>query len=101
MNDREKKTVSKMIRIYCCLKHKQKYKLCPDCCELEEYAHSRLECCPFGENKPVCEKCTVHCYKMEYSQKMKEVMRFVGPRMLFYHPYDAFLHFFGRKKIIK
>jgi len=98
MNDREKNTVSKIIHLYCRLKHKQRDLLCNDCQKLENYAHNRLERCPFGENKPACQKCTIHCYKLEYREKMKEVMRFAAPRMLYYHPYEAFLHFFGRNK---
>ncbi len=93
MNTSEKNTVSKMIRIYCRLKHKQQNLLCPDCRKLEDCAHGRLEHCPFGENKPVCKKCPVHCYKPEYREKIREVMQFAGPRMLFFHPADAFRHF--------
>jgi len=93
MNVREKNTVSKMIRIYCRLKHKRQNSLCPDCSRLEDYAHDRLERCPFGENKPVCKKCPVHCYKSEHREKIREVMRFAGFRMLFFYPVDALRHF--------
>ncbi len=92
MNSREKKTVSNMIRIYCRAKHGQRNGFCDDCQQLEEYAHRRLERCPFGEKKPVCKKCPVHCYKPEYREKIKEIMRFSGPRMLIYHPLEAVKH---------
>ncbi len=92
MNDKEKSTVSKMIRIYCRSKHEQLDILCLDCLKLEDYAHKRLENCPFGENKPVCKKCRIHCYKTEYKEKTREVMRFSGPRMLLHHPIDAIKH---------
>jgi hypothetical protein len=29
-------------------------------------------------------------------EKIKEVMRFSGPRMLLYHPLDAFRHLLGK-----
>ncbi|MCC8147129.1 MAG: nitrous oxide-stimulated promoter family protein [Bacteroidales bacterium] len=93
MNDKEKKTVSRMIRIYCRKKHKRKYDLCPECKELQEYAHKRLEHCPFKENKPNCKNCTIHCYKTIYKDKIKQVMRFSGPRILFYHPLETIRHF--------
>ncbi|MCL1934508.1 MAG: nitrous oxide-stimulated promoter family protein [Candidatus Azobacteroides sp.] len=93
MNDGEKNTVSKMIRIYCRAKHKQRGGLCPECKQLESYAHQRLEYCPYKENKPACEKCAIHCYKNEYKEIIKIVMRFSGPRMLFYHPAEAIRHF--------
>ncbi len=93
MNDREKRTVSRMIRIYCCSRHgQQKGMLCSGCLQLENYAHGRLERCLFGENKPACKNCTIHCYKPEYRQKIQEVMRFAGPRMLLYYPFDAIRH---------
>ena len=42
MNDREKRTVSKMIEIYCRSTHKQQNTLCLDCRMLENYAHERF-----------------------------------------------------------
>ncbi len=96
MNLREKNTVSKMIHIYCRSKHGTQSTLCDDCLQLEKYAHTRLEHCTFGEDKPVCKHCSVHCYKPEYKEQIKEVMRFAGPRMLFYHPADALRHLWKR-----
>ncbi len=92
MNAWEKSTVSKMIRIYCRIKHRQKDTLCPECKQLESYAHGRLERCPFGEDKPACKQCPVHCYKPEYREKIREVMKFAGPRMFWYYPKDAAGH---------
>lgn len=93
MNAREKNTVSKMISLYCRSRHGSQGTVCPGCRDLENYAHARLERCLFGESKPACKKCTVHCYKSDYRLKMQEVMRFSGPRMLFYHPVDTVRHF--------
>ena len=92
MNDYEKNTVSKMIRIFCRFNHGMRKSLCEDCKQLEEYAHEQLECCPFDKDKPACEKCTVHCYNPEYREKIREVMRFSGPRMIFFHPAEAVRH---------
>ncbi len=92
MNDKEKETVSAMIRIYCRLKHRQQDKLCYYCRQLEIYAHERLERCPYKGNKPVCRKCPIHCYKPEFKKKIKEVMRFSGARMIFYYPLDMIRH---------
>lgn len=94
MNAREKRTVSRMIRIYCRSKHGQPEGLCRECRELEAYAHARLERCPFKEEKPACKDCPVHCYKPQLRQQIQEVMRFAGPRMLWYHPVDAILHLY-------
>lgn len=85
-----------MIRIYCRTKHKSKGMLCKECQALEEYAHSRLERCPFQEEKPACKDCSIHCYKPDYKERIREVMRFSGPRMLFYHPVEAIRHLLRR-----
>ena len=77
----EKKTVELMIRLYCRKKEKNTI-LCADCEELLRYAHARLDHCPFGEKKSACKECTVHCYKPVMRERMRQVMRFSGPRML-------------------
>lgn len=89
---REKVTIEKMILLYCQAKHRTGGGLCGDCQRLAEYARQRLSHCLFGERKPVCAKCTVHCYRPALRAQIIEVMRFAGPRMLFKHPQLAVLH---------
>lgn len=89
--EQEKKTVEQMIRLYCRRKEGNK-ELCPDCRELLEYAHARLSRCPFGNRKPTCRLCPIHCYKAGMKERMRQVMRYSGPRMLLYHPMDALRH---------
>lgn len=90
---READTVLAMVRIYCHAHHGTKGdELCPDCQELADYAFKRLSCCPFKEEKPVCAKCKVHCYKPAYREKISEVMRFAGPRVMFKHPILSLEH---------
>lgn len=81
----EKKTVQAMIRIYC-RDHKH-VQPCASCQALEEYALKRLDRCPFGEEKPACKDCTVHCYKPAMREDIRKVMRYAGPRMLWHHPW--------------
>lgn len=87
----ERITLEKMIQLYC-RKHHHHPALCPECSQLLAYAEARLEKCPFGADKPTCQNCTVHCYSPEMRQKIKEVMRFSGPRMILYHPLLAVRH---------
>lgn len=82
-----------MITIYCRLKHRSGEELCNECETLRAYALQRLERCPFGEEKPTCATCTVHCYKNDMRLMIKEVMRVAGPRMLFRHPVEMVRHF--------
>lgn len=90
--EREKKTIKLMIEIYCRKKHKHKDSLCDECTELLEYAHKRLSFCKFGENKSTCGKCPIHCYKKDMKAKIKDVMKFSGPRLIIYNPLELIRH---------
>ncbi|MGM9925648.1 MAG: nitrous oxide-stimulated promoter family protein [Bacillus sp. (in: firmicutes)] len=89
--EREEKTISMMISMYCKQEHKQDT-LCDECRKLEEYAYFRLSKCPFQEKKPACQNCTIHCYKPDMKEHVKEVMRKSGPKMIFKSPYFAVMH---------
>ncbi|MDW7774567.1 MAG: nitrous oxide-stimulated promoter family protein [Desulfobulbaceae bacterium] len=89
---REAKTVKLMIHRYCRDKHHTRSTLCRECEELLSYAFRRLSGCPFQENKTTCGKCPVHCYKPDMRQRIQEVMRYVGPRMMLTNPVMAIRH---------
>ncbi|MHA2072586.1 MAG: nitrous oxide-stimulated promoter family protein [Candidatus Thorarchaeota archaeon] len=96
---REKRTVEKMIRFHCERKHKTEYaNLCEDCEELLNYSMQRLNHCQFGEEKPTCRKCTVHCYRPAMREKIRLVMRFSGPRLALRMPLDWIRHVFDEKE---
>ncbi|WP_457681015.1 nitrous oxide-stimulated promoter family protein [Thermovibrio sp.] len=96
--EREREVVRKMVEIYCWRKHKSKRgELCKECRELLNYAYKRLELCPFKEGKPTCKECPVHCYSPEMREKVREVMRFSGPRLLIYDPLGWLSHEFRDK----
>lgn len=90
--EKEKKTIRFMIEVYCRGRHAHKKELCKECQSLLEYAQIRTEKCPFMENKTFCSACKVHCYSKEMQARIQEVMRYSGPRMLLYHPFQAFAH---------
>lgn len=91
--EREAATVDVMIRQYCRMRrHSSGHELCADCGELLAYAKKRLVNCPFQEGKTTCGKCPVHCYRVEMREKIREVMRAVGPRMLLINPLMALRH---------
>lgn len=87
--EREKRIVSLMIRLYCRHKHGTRQGLCPECDALEKYSLERSDRCPFMETKTFCSNCRVHCYRAEMREKIREVMRYSGPRMILYHPVMA------------
>ena len=96
---RELKTITAMVKIYCCNHHDcPKGSICKSCAEFLEYAEYRLTHCPFNERKPTCGKCTIHCYNKEMQTKAKEIMRYSGPRMLWNHPIMALFHLIDSRK---
>ena len=88
---REKQVVRRMIELYC-RNFEGNKELCDECKELMEYAAKRLTRCPFQDKKPTCRLCPIHCYKPQMRDKMKQVMRYAGPRMMWYYPWDALHH---------
>lgn len=90
---RESKTISVMLRMYCRVHHDPTAApLCEHCRELRGYARRRLERCVFGEAKPTCANCSVHCYKAVMRERVRQVMRWAGPRMIWRHPVLAVWH---------
>ncbi|MGR5304309.1 nitrous oxide-stimulated promoter family protein [Vibrio mediterranei] len=94
----EFKTVSAMMRIYCKKHHGSNDELCEDCKSLLVYADTKLDRCPYGESKPTCNKCPIHCYKPEPKAQMKEVMVYSGPRMLLPHPILSIRHLLHERR---
>lgn len=94
---RERETVQKMITLYCHAHHQTLgEQLCDDCQSLSDYAIRRIKSCPFGIRKPTCAQCTIHCYRPDMREKIRQIMRYAGPRMLWNHPRLTFLHMVDR-----
>ncbi len=81
-----------MLEIYCRAQHGPGRELCAECAQLAAYANRRIDRCPYGRDKPACVNCPIHCYRTEPRERMRDVMRFAGPRMLTRHPVLALLH---------
>jgi hypothetical protein len=62
------------------------------------YALERLKKCPFQGGKTTCAKCPVHCYKPKMREKIRIVMRYSGPRMLYHHPVLAIFHLIDSRR---
>jgi hypothetical protein len=90
--ERELDTIYKMVKIYCKSNHKTSKVLCSNCQDLFDYAKDRTVNCIFGDDKPECSLCEVHCYKKEKREEIRQIMRFSGPRMIYNHPILAIVH---------
>src|SRR5512134_3605115 len=89
---RELKTIRAMVRIYCCDHHTAGAAPCGECALLMDYATRRLDRCVFGDDKPTCANCKVHCYNVAMREQVRVVMRYAGPRMIRRHPLLAIAH---------
>ena len=90
--EREKAVVSEMIALFCRAQHGTRSGLCDACAKLDSYARARSERCPFMEEKTFCSNCSVHCYRPDMRERIREVMRFSGPRMITRRPVMAVRH---------
>ncbi len=89
---RERETVHAMLALYCRGNHGRGPGLCHPCSKLQIYVDLRLARCPFAPDKPTCANCTVHCYRADMRERIREVMRWAGPRMTWRHPVMALWH---------
>jgi hypothetical protein len=95
--ENEKKILKQMITLYCKHHHHTKT-CCSSCQDLLNYAYQRIENCPNMETKTFCSQCENNCYNPKMRQQIRDIMRWSGPRMIFYHPLTVIHHFFERKQ---
>ncbi|HEY5529533.1 MAG TPA: nitrous oxide-stimulated promoter family protein [Thermoleophilia bacterium] len=107
---RERRTIEVMVQLYCRENHQSDSRratgrgargdglLCDQCAALLGYAGLRLDACRFAGDKPVCSRCSVHCYSPAMREVVRAVMRYSGPRMLRRHPLLAVSHLFDRRR---
>ncbi len=107
---RDLKTLTVFIELYCRCQHTSADKqvaslrthdvatlagksveLCPDCLKLLTHALVKRTHCPM-DPKPMCKHCPDHCYAPAYREKIQEVMRFSGRRMVMGGRVDYLLH---------
>ena len=88
----EMATIKKMLEIYCRAHHGNNLSLCEECEALLDYARARVERCPHMETKTFCSACQTHCYAPKMREKIREAMRYSGPRMMLHAPVMALRH---------
>ena len=95
---REIKTLEALISIYCEKNHRQSNGLCDQCQEIKVYAINKIKECPDQPDKPICESCSTHCYEPVMRERIKEIMRFSGPRIIWRHPILTIDHIMKKYK---
>lgn len=92
--EKDRYILEQFIRIYCEGKHRTpKGTLCPECADLLAYAEQRLRRCPH-DPKPACKHCPIHCYRPAYRERIREVMRYSGKRLILKGRLDLLRHYF-------
>jgi hypothetical protein len=100
---REHRTMAAMVDLWCRDHHHgaADEAPCAECRGFLDYAERRLEKCPYGEAKPTCARCPIHCYKPAQREHAREVMRYAGPRMTLRHPWLSALHLFDKLRRVE
>ena len=103
--EREKRTISQMVALYCAGNHEAASRtetsfsgeaMCPDCKAIDDYCVLRTERCRSMDRKTNCEEWGNHCYAPAERERIRAVMRYAGPRMLWHHPAAALRHLLKR-----
>ena len=68
--------------------------LCPECASFLAYAVARRMQCPLEAEKPTCKHCRIHCYDQERREKVREIMSYVGRRLVMRGRLDYLWHYF-------
>ncbi len=86
-----------MVVLYCRHHHGQQETppaghLCASCRKMLDYATVRIDKCRYGADKHPCSVCSTHCFQPLFRERIRQVMRYSGPRMLLYHPFTALVY---------
>ncbi len=71
---------------------KSEISLCPDCTKLLTYGLTMRLKCPH-DPKPMCKKCETQCYKGDYKEKIREIMKFSGMYLVKHGRVDMLYHY--------
>lgn len=86
---RDLKTLEAIGRIFCNAHHpdadRDEAGLCPACRNTIDATFARTATCP-NHQRSNCEDCAVKCQRGDAQARIKEIMRYSAPRMLFRHP---------------
>lgn len=68
-------------------------RLCGECTKLLAHALVKRSVCPM-DPKPMCKHCPNHCYHPSYREKIREVMKFSGKRLMLSGRLDYLIHLY-------
>lgn len=89
----EKENIRKTFGAYCNANHETTdNKLCSKCTALLTTVMLKIQRCPYGAGKPICDKCETPCFGEVATNNFLEVMQAGQKKMRFKHPIMAIKH---------
>ncbi len=83
----EKKAIRKAFGAYCHSHHNTSGKnMCSKCNALLMTVMVKIQRCPYGITKPVCQVCETPCFGAKQTQQFRTIMKGSQKKMFFFHP---------------
>lgn len=91
---KEKEIIRKTFGVYCQSHHKTAdgKTLCPKCTALLATVMLKIQRCPYGITKPICERCDRPCFGAKPTEEFRAIMSGSQKRMLLKHPVMTLKH---------
>ena len=90
---KEKENIRKTFGVYCRTNHNTEGdKLCSKCTALLSTVFTKISRCPYGINKPICDKCETPCFGEKATNEFITIMNSNQRKMLFSHPMMTIKH---------
>ena len=90
---KEKENIRKTFGLYCNSNHgTTDNKLCPKCTALLTTAMLKIQRCPYGIAKPICDACETPCFGEVPTKEFRNIMKSSQKKMLLSHPLMAVRH---------
>ncbi len=90
---KEKENIRKTFGVYCNANHgTTDNKLCPKCTALLTTTMLKIQRCPYGIGKPICDACETPCFGEVPTKEFRNIMKAGQKKMLLSHPLMAVKH---------
>ena len=90
---KEKANIKKTFGVYCHKEHgTEGDKLCPKCTALLATVLMKMNRCPYGITKPICDRCDRPCFGAKATQEFLTIMQSTQRGMFLRHPIMTIKH---------
>ena len=90
---KEKESIKKTFAVYCHAHHgTEGAKLCGKCSALLATVLTKIDRCPYGITKPICDRCDRPCFGANPTKEFLQIMESSQTKMFFRHPILTMKH---------